>query len=394
MIDVKSLSKTLVLPSQLVPIKSLNDFLKKKKSEIFTHINMKTVLPYDKDHKIVLFKQDATVETSRSETIVIPYEKLTFHECLELLLPPGTVIPSSFETIGHIANFHLLDDLLEYKYYIGEICLDKFRHIKTVINKVGTISHQFRILPFEVIAGDKDRLTATVKENGLILEVPYDKVYWNSRLNSERERVRDFCLSKLSKEDSLRTSLFVDVFGGIGALSCMMAKQQSDNFEVVCNDLNPECAPAVRRNMEINKVSFEVFSMDGRDFINHLESKGYFTKKTDLFLMMNLPEIAIEFLDVFKGLLGDLKSENTPKMTAMVHCFAKGDTDELVREEINQRIEQVLAPFNIPSDYEIVRVRDVAPQKRMFCVNIQIPMEILRGDPRRASSSPKRKRTH
>jgi hypothetical protein len=53
------------------------------------------------------------------------------------LLPPTcTEVPSAFEAVGHIAHINLRDDLLPYKYLIGQVLLDKNPNIKTVVNKV------------------------------------------------------------------------------------------------------------------------------------------------------------------------------------------------------------------------------------------------------------------
>jgi tRNA G37 N-methylase Trm5 len=51
------------------------------------------------------------------------------------LLPPGAEVPSSFETVGHIAHLNLRDELLPYKHLVGQVLLDKNPNIRTVVNK-------------------------------------------------------------------------------------------------------------------------------------------------------------------------------------------------------------------------------------------------------------------
>ena len=83
-------------------------------------------------------------------------------------------VPSSFETVGHIAHVNLREEVLCFKHLIGRVLLDKnSSRIKTVLNKacpsdadvgislsglralqVGTISSEFRVPEFEVLAGD------------------------------------------------------------------------------------------------------------------------------------------------------------------------------------------------------------------------------------------------
>ena len=52
------------------------------------------------------------------------------------LLPEGSEVPSSFESIGHIAHLNIRDDLLPYKGVIGQVIMEKNPHITTVVNKV------------------------------------------------------------------------------------------------------------------------------------------------------------------------------------------------------------------------------------------------------------------
>lgn len=51
------------------------------------------------------------------------------------LLPEGCEVPTSFESIGHIAHLNLREELLPYKHVIGQVLLDKNSSIRTVVNK-------------------------------------------------------------------------------------------------------------------------------------------------------------------------------------------------------------------------------------------------------------------
>jgi hypothetical protein len=52
------------------------------------------------------------------------------------LLPAGSEVPSSFESVGHIAHLNIRDELLPWKRVIGQVIMDKNPHITTVVNKV------------------------------------------------------------------------------------------------------------------------------------------------------------------------------------------------------------------------------------------------------------------
>ena len=52
------------------------------------------------------------------------------------LLPEGCEVPTSFESVGHIAHVNLREELLPYKHVIGQVLLDKNSSIRTIVNKV------------------------------------------------------------------------------------------------------------------------------------------------------------------------------------------------------------------------------------------------------------------
>jgi tRNA (guanine37-N1)-methyltransferase len=67
----------------------------------------------------------------------LTYTNYTYEEVLQRILPSGVEIPSSFETIGHVAHLNLRDAHLPFKFLIAQVMLDKYGAIKTVINKIG-----------------------------------------------------------------------------------------------------------------------------------------------------------------------------------------------------------------------------------------------------------------
>ena len=116
------------------------------------------------------------------------YDVLSVEQVLRAILPQGMEVPSSFEQVGHVAHVNLRDGHMPYKDVIGQVLLDKNSRIRTVVNKVESISNEFRVFPMEVIAGEKSLVTQ-VKENGATFKLDYGEVYWNSRLEREHRRV-------------------------------------------------------------------------------------------------------------------------------------------------------------------------------------------------------------
>lgn len=194
-----------------------------------------------------------------SHEVVLDYSYWPVEHILKEILPAGCEVPSSFETIGHIAHLNLRDDLLLYKDIIAEVILDKNPKLKTVVNKVGTITNEFRVPEFEVLAGDPSLVTE-IKQHGATFRLDYGLVYWNSRLEGEHRRL--FAQFKPGQ-------VVVDMFAGIGPFAIPAAQQ---GCAVFANDLNPDSVKYLRLNSEINKVkdSVKVYNMDARDFMRKL----------------------------------------------------------------------------------------------------------------------------
>ena len=156
--------------------------------------------PASKLHKLVLVRRDALAVAQLpadaqeflaameppaeavAHSFTVDYSYFGFGEALKKLLPQGMEVPSSFETIGHIAHLNLRDEQLPHRHLIAQVLIDKNQpRIKTVLNKVGTITNEFRVFAHEVLAGPHD-LDVTIKESGCNLSFNFGKVYWNSRL--------------------------------------------------------------------------------------------------------------------------------------------------------------------------------------------------------------------
>ena len=71
--------------------------------------------------------------------LTLTYTNYTYEEVLQRVLPKGVEIPSSFETVGHIAHLNLRDAHLPFKFLIAQVMLDKYGAIKTVVNKIGAL---------------------------------------------------------------------------------------------------------------------------------------------------------------------------------------------------------------------------------------------------------------
>lgn len=205
-----------------------------------------------------------------------------------------------------------------------------------------------------------------VKENGVTYEFDFSRVYWNPRLSTEHQRVVDL----IKRGDTV-----LDVFAGVGPFAIPAARSGAN---VLANDLNPESYRWLQHNCKLNKVESKVrtFNLDGRAFIQgpvKQELPALLKGKAKVHIVMNLPALALEFLDAFRGLLHEEPAcdENLP--TVYCYGFSK---DENPDTDVVKRASSSLG-FSLENRCSVHFVRNVAPNKDMMCVRFTLPKEVL-----------------
>ena len=387
-IDKSKLSKTISTVGIVFPANLSNEYLKKYKpfllnqeklpnlAKDFAKDNNKLLLlnPSYKLSDMANWPQELQELITKNNyetmdyTIKLGYDDMSAHEVLQQLLPNDVMIPGGFETVGTIAHLNLHKNQLPYKEIIGQVLLDKNKTIKTVVNKTDKLNNVFRTPELEIIAGEKT-LDTELKEAGVTFKLNFEKVYWNSKLQAERDR-----LLKLFKPNEI----LCDMFCGIGPLSIRAAKM---GMKVYANDLNPECFEYLKINSKLNKVEHLVkpYNMDAREFVRHLINKedAFFNH-----VYMNLPVDALEFLDVFDGLMKEKKNKRWNKHNLPfihVSAFDTGKTIEEVENNFEERIQKVLKNFKKGSISYIHQIKNITAEKKMFCVGFKLPEEVAFG---------------
>jgi tRNA (guanine37-N1)-methyltransferase len=232
----------------------------------------------------------------------------------------------------------------------------------------------------EVLAGEPN-FEVTHKEGSCTFKFDIRRVYWCSRLQSERDRI----LKKFKKGEIL-----CDAFCGVGPLSVRAAK---NGVRVLANDLNPACYEYLNLNIEKNKIKNDIittYNMDAREFIRACvgQSKnfpdeeenfdGRFEKDLKInHFYMNLPKDAIEFLDVFRGIFKNTKKNIYSKDDMpYVHVYGFSNAKD-PKEDLYGRIAKA---FGIDKFDSVVQdfynVRDVSTKKHVFCISFRIPAEV------------------
>ena len=309
--------------------------------------------------------------------------------------------------------------------------MDKNHHVRTVINKIDVIGTQneYRTFDYELLAGESN-MNVEVKEEDCLFRFDYSKVYWNSRLNTEHRRL----VEMFQPGEAV-----CDVMAGIGPFAIPAGKKgvfvwandlNPDSFASLRHAvLINKVWEASYANLEQSRPcaatdSIQVspfvrpFNEDGRAFIvssakklmksdRSVKAKQKVRRssrpadmhqegaksvmpnlivqpKTFSHYVMNLPATAVAFLDAFIGLYQGHEALFYPHTSTKlplihVYCFAKkvdDNREEVIKicKEISERIEHPVVLGD--PEVSVWDVRDVAPQKRMFCASFRLPPEV------------------
>ncbi|KAF8910145.1 Met-10+ like-protein-domain-containing protein [Gymnopilus junonius] len=345
--------------------------------------------------------------------IDLDYDYWTAEECLHAFLPPELRegAPTGFAMTGHIAHVNLNNEYLPYKHVIGQLILDKNKIVKTVVNKLDSIDNKFRFFKMELIAGEPD-FVVEHHESNCRFTFDFTQVYWNSRLHTEHDRL----VQTFKPED-----VVADVFAGVGPFAVPAGRK---GCAVLANDLNPNSAKYLLKNVQDNRVTdlVRVSCEDGRDFIRasisrlfdepfaaytgpkpsrmqaekdrkrlqKLAEEGHLPPPVEpeqpprrriTHFVMNLPDSAIQFLDAFHGILTDngerdLSGTYNDMPIIHCHCFTRELDPEKAERDIRQRVEDKLGHALTEEIINLHLVRSVAPNKEMYCISFRLPREV------------------
>ena len=206
-------------------------------------------------------------------------------EILEGQLPPHlkASLPKALDIVGDIAIVEVPPELETQKSLIGKAILEAHRNVRTVLAKAGAVSGDYRLRDFAVIAGEH-RTSTVHKEFGCTYHVDVARAYFSPRLSFEHNRVASLVQG---------SETVVDLFAGVGPFSVLIAKNR-ESVKVYAVDLNPDAVELLRTNIRLNRVENRVFPIlgDARLIVEE-KLKGVADR-----VIMNLPEKAIEFVDV------------------------------------------------------------------------------------------------
>jgi len=271
---------------------------------------------------------------------------------LEEEIPPHVLafLPRSVDFVGDIAIVELAPELHAYKRRIGEVLLEVYKNVKTVLAKASVVTGTYRLREYEVIAGEK-KTTTVHKEYGLMFHVDLAKVYFSPRLSYEHSRV-----SSLVNEGET----VLDMFTGVGSFAVHIAKKHK-NVVVYAVDINPEALKLLEKNLLANRVVGKVtaFLGDAREIVQK-QLRG----ATDR-VIMNLPENAYSFVDV--------ACEALKSSGGILHYYEFAEGSKPMEKSKLRLIEAVEKSNRTVTDVLATRiVRAVAPFKWQVVVDAYI----------------------
>ncbi len=195
-------------------------------------------------------------------------------------------LKTSFDTIGDIVILEIPEELESKKNKIGKAALD-FTKRKAIYMKRSAVHGTIRIRDLELIAGADDPVTIH-KEHGARLKLNVKEVYFSPRLATERKRVSE---SVCDGENIL------DMFCGIGPFPIVIGRNHDVNITGV--DINENAIKYFKENIRLNKLkNIEAICGDAREISQSFKTK--FDR-----IIMNLPGLAYDFLDVAMKLIED-----------------------------------------------------------------------------------------
>lgn len=193
------------------------------------------------------------------------------------------LVPSSFDMVGDIMIFsEFPKELVKKEKLIGNIILQNYHHVKTILKKTKKYSGKFRTPKLKVIAGEKRKETVC-RENSVLIKLDVEKVYFSARMSSERKRIAE----QIKPNESILV-----MFSGCGVYPLVIAKNTNCK-EVYGIEINPIAHKYALENITINKLEnkIKLFVGDVRKAMPKIK------KKFDR-ILMPLPKSGEGFLDL------------------------------------------------------------------------------------------------
>lgn len=266
-----------------------------------------------------------------------------FRDVLDLPRGLMELLPTSFDVVGDIFVIKLIDEIQPYAKDIAKALLETNVNAKVVALDRG-VKGEFRTRDLEILAGE-NRTQTVQKEYGLWFCLDVAKVYFSPRLATERKRIAD--MVKPGER-------ILDMFCGVGPFAIVLAKTGKPSG-VYAVDKNPEAIEYLIKNIKLNKINIVSPMLgDARDIAPQLP-------KPDR-IIMNLPHIAIDFLDVALDIVNK---------RGMIHLYVimEKDSIELIKKSVARLAVSKRRGISFKKVHE---VHTYSPTQSLYCLDLLI----------------------
>ena len=188
---------------------------------------------------------------------------MRLRERLKGIIPEDDLarLSNRFHVVGDIAVVSVPPEMEIYKMDIAKTIVSGHRNIRTVLNKVSKLDGDRRVASFETLAGNK---TVTLhREFGFVYRLDVSKVFFNSHLSYERNRVAQ----KVKSGEKV-----IIPFCGVGPFAVPVA---AAGARVVVVESNSEACKWLAENASLNRVenNIDLIKGDARSIANLLNLK-------------------------------------------------------------------------------------------------------------------------
>lgn len=257
-----------------------------------------------------------------------------------------SIIPSSYDIVGSILIFSdFPKELSKKERIIGEALLSLHKNIKTVCKKTRKYSGKYRLPKLKIIAGGKTKETMH-KENNSRLKLDVEKVYFSSRLSTERKRI----FSQVKKNENILV-----MFSGCGPYPITLAKNSKPK-EIYSLEINPIAYKYQEENIKLNKINnIKLIKGDVKKILPKINRK--FDR-----IIMPLPKGAENFLDL---------ALNKVKNNGIVHfyTFSEENKYEPIIKTISKECQKNKKKCKI---IDIVKCGHFSPGVFRVCVDFKV----------------------
>jgi tRNA (guanine37-N1)-methyltransferase len=281
-------------------------------------------------------------------------QKKTFKEIVEESLTKEELMhfKAAFDTVGTVAIIEVDHELRYKEAFIAKILIENVPNIKTVLAKDSMHEGEFRTQKLRYITGDNTK-EATYRENGVVMKLNLEEVYFSPRLAEERKRM--IGLVKPGER-------VLVMFSGCAPYALAIAKNTKAR-DIYGIEINPVGHKYGLENVKFNKLEkkIKLFQGDVKAVVPKLLEQDPELKFDRI--IMPLPRDAEEFL---------YEVTLVSKPGTIVHFYNFVD-EEGFPQNVISIIDRYLKALGV--DYKVinsVKCGQYSPRKFRVCVDFKI----------------------